>query len=137
MQFLERLGRRLMAFMSGRNGFDQLGFCTLIASLALQLIGSFTRSTLLFFLSTALYAVTVYRLFSKKLYTRQEENKKFMEVFGNVKTKARQYRLRLKNMKEFKYFHCSQCKALLRVKRGEGEKEICCPKCQNRFKIKS
>ena len=66
MSFFHRLARRFMAFMSGRNGIDQLAFISLVVSLALQLIGSLTGSALLLFLSFALYGWTLFRVFSRK-----------------------------------------------------------------------
>ncbi len=137
MSFLRQLGRRFMAFMSGRNGFDQLALATLITSLLLQLIGSFMGSILLFLLSLALYAWSLFRIFSRKSYKREEENRKFVMGWQTLKTKARQLFLRLKNSRQYKYFKCPQCHTLLRVNRGEGPKDVCCPKCQMRFTIKS
>lgn len=137
MSFLRRLARRLTAFMSGRNGIDQLGFVSLIVSLALQMIGSVTGSALLMLISLVFYGWTIFRIFARKSYRREEENKKFVTGWETLKTKCRQFFLRLRLSREFKYFKCPQCKALLRVKRGEGEKEICCPRCQNRFRVKS
>ena len=137
MSFFHRLARRFMAFMSGRNGIDQLAFISLVVSLALQLIGSLTGSALLLFLSFSLYGWTLFRVFSRKSYKREEENKKFMGWLFQMNTKTRQFLMRLKLRKEYKYFKCPQCGALLRLKRGEGEKDICCPKCQHRFKQKS
>ena len=137
MSFFHRLGRRFMAFMNGRNGVDHLAFVSLIASLVLQLIGSLTGVGILLLLSLFLYGWALFRVFSRKSYKREEENKKFMAWWSNLSTKARQFFLRLKLRNQYKYFKCPQCKALLRMGRGEGEKEICCPKCQNRFKMKS
>ena len=43
----------------------------------------------------------------------------------------------MKNRKDYKYFKCPNCKVLLRLKRGCGEKEITCVRCQHRFKQKA
>lgn len=137
MSFFNQLRRKFMDFMSGRNGMDQLSFACLLISLGLQVLGGVFGSSLFLLLSIALYAWTLFRVFSRKSYKREEENKKFLSLWSTVKTKARQYYLRLKGVRQYKYFHCPQCKALLRLTRGQGEKEICCPKCQNRFRQKS
>ena len=137
MSFFQRLSRRFMAFMSGRNGIDQLALVSLVVSLVLQLIGSLTGTGLLLIISLALYGWTLFRVFSRKSYKREEENKKFTAWWYNIKTKVQQFIKRLKLSKDYKYFKCPQCGVLLRLKRGEGEKDICCPKCQNRFKQKS
>ena len=123
--------------MDGRHGIDQLGTLTLFSGLLLSLTGAFTGTGIASFLGLALYIVTVYRMLSRNKEARQRENRKYIELTEKWSLKVRQFFRRLKNRKEYKYFKCPQCKALLRMSRGEGEKEICCPKCQNRFKQKS
>ena len=137
MTFFHWLARRFTAWMSGRNGVDQLAFVSLIVSLALQLIASAAGLSGLMLFSMALYGWTLFRIFSRKSYRREEENKKYLSLRNSLTTKTRQFFLRLRLSKEFKYFRCPRCKALLRMKRGEGEKEVCCPKCQNCFRMKA
>ena len=64
--------------MSGRNGIDQLGIACLIGSLALQIIASITGASLLALLSLAAYGYTMFRIFSRKSYKRQQENEQFV-----------------------------------------------------------
>ena len=137
MSFFRRIGRRFTAWMSGRNGIDQLAFVSLVTSLILQLVGSVTGFGLLVLVSIVLYAWALFRVFSKKSYKREEENKKFTLAWESAKTKTRQRFLRLSLSRQYKYFKCPQCKTLLRSNRGEGEKDICCPKCQHYFRIKT
>ena len=137
MSFLRNLGQRIAAFMSGRTGFDQLSLACLIGSLALQFIASLTGFPLLMLLSLAAYGYSLFRIFSRKSYKRQRENEQFSAWWANVKTKTVQFIKRLKLCRQYKYFRCPQCKTLLRLSRGGGEKEICCPKCQHRFRQKS
>ena len=137
MPFLRNLGQRIAAFMNGRNGFDQLGLACIIGSLALQVIASVSGFPLLMLLSLAAYGYSLFRIFSRKSYKRQQENEKFSAWWADVKTKTVQLWKRLKLCRQYKYFKCPQCKTLLRLSRGGGEKDICCPKCQHRFKQKS
>ena len=137
MPFLRNLGQRIAAFMNGRNGFDQLGLACIIGSLALQVIASVSGFPLLMLLSLAAYGYSLFRIFSRKSYKRQQENEKFSAWWADVKTKTVQLWKRLKLYRQYKYFKCPQCKTLLRLSRGGGEKDICCPKCQHRFKQKS
>ncbi|MBR4540075.1 MAG: hypothetical protein IKO52_14695 [Clostridia bacterium] len=137
MSFLRNLGQRFAAFMSGRNGIDQLGIACLVGSLLLQIVASFTGLSLLALMSLAAYGYSMFRVFSRKSYKRQQENERFSVWLANVRIKTVQFWKRLKFMRQYKYFKCPQCKALLRMSRGAGEKEICCPKCQNRFRMKS
>jgi len=137
MPFFKLLSRRFMAFMSERNGFDQLSVAILIGSLLLQIIGSAVGLNVIMFLSIALYGWALFRIFSKRNPKRATENQRFLTWWTPIGTKIRQFILRLKLRKQYKYFKCPQCGALLRMSRGAGEKDICCPKCQNKFRQKS
>ena len=137
MSFFQRMMSSIRVWMSGRNGFDQLSFATLAASLILQIIGSFTGAGIIAVLSLALYILTIFRVFSRRSYKRAEENTKFLTLWVSTKTKVKQFFMRLKLRKQYKYFRCPKCKTLIRAGRGGGEKDISCPKCRNEFKVKT
>ncbi len=137
MSFLKALGQRIAVFMSGRTGLDQLSLACLVGSLILQFAASLTGIPLLMLVSLAAYGYSLFRVFSRRSYKRQQENEKFCAWRINLKTKAVQFWKRLKLCRQYKYFKCPQCRTLLRLSRGGGEKEICCPKCQHRFRQKS
>lgn len=124
-------------FMSGRNGLDNLGYTALWSGLICSLLDTFLMTGLLSLLGTALYMYAVFRLFSRNVYKRQAENQRFVQWSSGLTTKAKQFFLRLKNSKEYKYVHCSQCRTLIRLKRGVGERSVTCPKCHNAFNVKS
>ena len=115
----------------------EIGILAFIVSVILQLLSSILGGGVLLLISLGLYAWTLFRVFSKKSVKRAEENRKFVTVWGSLKTKARQLFARIKNMRQYKYFKCPQCKALLRLTRGQGEREVCCPQCQHHFQMKS
>ena len=135
--FLYKLRMWISSFMQGRHGPDQFGIFTLIAGLVLSLLSSFIRLPVLGLAGTGLYIYTLFRLFSRNQNKRIAENQKYIALTANTKTKARQFVLRQKNKKDYKYFRCPQCKVLLRMKRGTGEKEITCAKCGHQFTQKA
>ena len=135
--FLYKLRMWISSFMQGRHGPDQFGIFTLIAGLVLSLLSSFIGLPVLGLAGTALYIYTLFRLFSRNQNKRIAENQKYIALTANTKTKARQFVLRQKNRKDYKYFRCPQCKVLLRMKRGTGEKEITCAKCGHQFTQKA
>lgn len=135
--FLLKLRASLVRWMAGRHGADELGMATLFAGLILSLVSSFAGSSLLSLLGLALYVVTVFRILSRNHEARIRENQKFLSLTGNWATKTRQFFLRMKNRKDYKYFRCPGCKQLLRLKRGCGEKDITCAKCGHQFKQKA
>ena len=137
MSFLQRLKESLARFMTGRHGPDNLGMFTLIAGLACSILGSLTGFALLSLVGMALYVWTLFRMFSKNNEKRWEENRKYIELSSIWKIKVSQFIKRMKNRRDYKYFKCPNCKVLLRLKRGSGEKEITCVRCGFQFKQKS
>ena len=133
MDFLRKLLFRFARFMSVRNGLDQLGMAVLVTSFVIQLIIPLTGFFWLVYISYGLYGLFLFRFFSKNRYKRQEENRKFVFLFQRAALKTKQFFLRLKGRKKYKYFKCPQCKTLLRLNRGAGEKEIHCPRCSHEF----
>ena len=127
----------LARFMMGRHGADNLGMFTLLTGLACSLLGSFTRVSILSLIGLVLYIITLFRMFSRNHEKRTAENRKYIEFTSGWKTKIRQFTRRMKNRKDYRYFKCPNCKVLLRMKRGSGEKDITCVRCGHQFKQKS
>ena len=137
MSFMSKISNALRNWMSGRNGTDELGIATIIAGLVISLLGSILGFLPLSLLGTVLYVITLFRLFSRNLDARRRENQKYLAITGNISLKFRQFITRMKRRKELKYFKCPQCKQLLNMKRGGGEKDIKCPKCGHQFRQKA
>ena len=137
MSFLQRLKMSLIRFMQGRHGPDNLGMFTLVTGLVCSVIGSITGVGILSLLGTGLYVWTLFRLFSKNNDKRIEENRKYISLTSGWKTKSSQFVKRLKNSREYRYFRCPNCKLLLRMKRGSGEKEVTCARCKHQFRFKA
>ena len=137
MNFLQRLRESLARFMIGRHGPDNLGMFTLIGGLVCSLLGSFTGIGLFSLVGFASYVWTIFRMFSRNNDKRIAENRKYLELTSNWKLKSSQFMKRMKNSKDYKYFKCPNCKVLLRMKRGSGERDITCVRCGHQFKANS
>jgi len=137
MTFWQRIKMSLANFMQGRHGPDNLGMFTLIAGLVTSLLGSFTGIGLLSLTGFGLYVWTIFRMLSRNNDKRIAENRKYIDLTSNWKTKSGQFAKRMKNRRDYKYFKCPNCKVLLRLKRGGGEKDITCVRCGHQFKQKS
>ena len=66
---------KLIRFMMGRYGMDNLNNCLLWSSLVLLIIATFTRLGLLTLISYVLMIIVIYRMLSRKIYQRENENK--------------------------------------------------------------
>ncbi|MBO5769881.1 MAG: hypothetical protein J6R23_01330, partial [Spirochaetales bacterium] len=93
-----------------------------------------------------LAALSVFRMFSRNIAKRRNENEAFLKIFSSKKRKER--RLEKKNAKLAKkerkarrkedlkthvYYKCPECNTELRVPRGKGKIRITCPKCSTQF----
>ena len=137
MTFLQRIKASIARFMQGRHGPDNLGVFTLLAGLICSLVASFTGVAILSFIGMALYIWTLFRMFSRNHEKRIAENRKYIELTSGRKTKLVQFSKRMKNRRDYKYFKCPNCKVLLRLKRGCGEKDITCVRCGHQFRQKA
>lgn len=132
-----RIGLAVARFMRGRNGIDRLAVAALWAGLICAMLSGPMRSGLLSLTGTALYGWTLFRMLSRNTARRAEENRRFTAAWGRATTAARQWLLRVRNSRTYKYFRCPQCRARLRLRRGCGEKNITCPRCGHAFTQKA
>ena len=126
MSFWQRIKESFARFMQGRHGPDNLGIFTLLTGLVFSLLGSFTGLILFSLLGFVLYILTLFRMFSRNHEKRSAENRKYIELTSGWKTKLSQFIKRTKNRRDYRYFKCPNCKVLLLMKRGSGEKDITC-----------
>lgn len=127
-------------FMAGRTGPDNLGKFLLIVSFAIVLLsyvlGMFSAGTVsnilwLFGLVSLFYCY--FRMMSRNIYKRQEENRKFLRRKAKIKAWFNSKTKRFKQRKTHRYFKCPNCKAQLRVPKGKGKIKISCNKCGHTF----
>ncbi|MDO4357427.1 MAG: hypothetical protein Q4E13_13070 [Clostridia bacterium] len=137
MSFWQKIKDGFRRFMNGRHGADQLSLALLYAAIALDLIYVFSRAYLLSLLATLLIVWALFRILSRNGGKRYAENQRFLAFVSRVSTAFRQWRTRMANRKEYKYFRCPQCHSLLRMKRGLGEKTVTCGNCKHQFRKKA
>ena len=127
--------------MAGRNGLDQLNRALWYVYLALfllsVLLGRTAPGSLLSLLGSAVLVLIVYRTLSRDLYRRRSENERYLRFFQRQQAKLRVLKERWVQRKDYKFFTCPSCKAVMRVPRGRGKIRIVCHKCGNSFTGKS
>ena len=137
----QKMRTALATFMYGRNGADQLSMAMLWAAiilnlLSLLLVRSALIGTVLRLLVDVLLIWSLFRIFSKNLYRRREENTRFLRFVWDVKNRASAAKARRQD-KDHKYFTCKGCKTICRVPAGKGKIIITCPKCGRQIQGKS
>ena len=126
----------IQRFMYGRYGNDSLNLFLIGTYLVLYLLFILTGFTLLYWICLVLVAVSLFRILSRNLPRRREENAKFLKAAGPV---IRWWRLRrtIHRDKEHCYFKCPNCGQQLRVPRGKGKITVTCRSCGAVFEEKS
>ena len=120
-------------FMAGRNGPDQLCRFLSILALALILVNAFLHNTLLWALGLALLIYAYFRMFSRNISRRREENARFLRLQNKITGGVRNALDRWRQRKDYAFFRCPGCRAMLRVPRGKGRVRVTCRKCGNAF----
>lgn len=133
----QKIKNGFMNFMSGRYGADNLSRFTLIAGLVLTLLASIIGFPILSLLGFALYVITIFRMFSRNTMKRSAENDKYMQISRKAVSEVKQFFVRLKNFRKYKYFRCPECNSRLRLPRKVGEVNVTCGKCRHQFKMKA
>lgn len=128
-------------FMSGRRGMDELaqflyGMTLLLLILSL-LIPNITARFVLLLLAIAAMVLTFWRCLSKKLDKRWKENERYLARTRRLRTWLRLRRDMWRQRREYKFFKCPCCGAVLRVPRGKGKIRIVCRKCGTAFEKKT
>lgn len=129
---------KFQKFMQGRYGADALSRCMLITALILIVLSAFFRSTAIGNLLDTLGMLTIiftyYRMFSRNISRRYEENQKFLGMTEGLRCRFQKEKRRMEQRKTHHIYACPGCGQKIRIPRGSGKKvEIDCPKCHTKF----
>ena len=129
-------------FMYGRNGVDQMNqillrgsIGVLVAEIVFNLLRLRAPLVICEVLLWVLMMYILFRMFSKNLPKRREENQRFLNWFWKAKSNAAGAKARRAD-KDHKYFTC-KCGAVCRVPVGKGKIVITCPKCGQKINAKT
>lgn len=128
---------KLIRFMYGRYGVDSFGKFLVFGGCFLLILSGFTRYRIVSLLAWAVVIYSYFRIFSRNIYKRSAENQTFLKKTA----KLRGFWLNQKNLfaqrKTHRIYSCPNCKQKIRVPKGKGKIEVCCPKCKTTFIKKS
>lgn len=121
----QKLANAMQHFMLGRYGTDKLNTWILgagvIVCLAALFVSAPVGKLVMTVLSYGLMFWAIFRSFSRNIYKRYQENRRFLQLLDRVKDR------------DHKYFDCPHCRQPVRVPRGKGKISITCPKCREKF----
>jgi len=146
---LGKLAFQISAFMAGRNGLDKLSVFLLVLVFIINGVNSFIRgavpSVLLYAVSVAFLSLAVFRVVSKNIPKRRNENNVFLNVldaFGfnesahRLKNANKNLGLRLRYIGTHRFRKCRGCGEMLRLSKKRGKREFPCPRCGWRMKTR-
>ncbi|MBW7572622.1 hypothetical protein [Caproiciproducens faecalis] len=130
--------------MMGRYGTDQLCVAFAVLYVLLSLIAQLFRLPILLLIAYIPLALCFYRMFSRNIGKRYQENVRFLKWWSPVHERLRRslYRAqngmhhlsyRMKDRKTHRYYKCPHCSNTLRVPKGKGKISITCPVCRTEF----
>ena len=138
-----RFRDKLIKFMYGRYGVDELGRDLLYLALGFSLLSIVlnifhvrTVTLVLSLLSILVMIFIIFRALSRNINRRVMENHKYLAKTEKIRTKFRFWRQRFRERKTYRYVRCPHCKNYSRVPRGKGKIKITCRVCKKQFEKK-
>ena len=100
-------------------------------------LSAFFRVNILYWLGLALLIYSYFRILSRNVSKRYEENQRYLNAKYRAVVKKNNLKKRWAQRSTYRFFKCPQCKQTVRVPKGRGKICITCPKCKTEFIKKS
>lgn len=128
--------QQLTRFFYGRYGTDQLSVFLILFYFVFRSLSMFLDFSIFVLIPISALIFAYYRIFSKNIGARQQENQKYLAITAPYWDKFNFFLLSVKD-KRHRYFRCPHCKLRLRAPVGKGTIEITCSSCREKFKEKT
>lgn len=156
----DRFRYKFIQFMQGRYGADKFGQFLSGVILVLIVLEMFLRVPALWWISLLLLIYMYFRMFSRNIAKRYQENQKYLELTAKLRSsgfgrsmgsffqrlgasirsfsyKADCRREEKRRNAGFHIYKCPQCGQKIRIPKGKGKIMVRCPKCGKEFKKRS
>ena len=132
---------KLIRFMQGRYGIDQLSKFLLITGLAVVLLSAFFGETAvsmrLYIFGWGVVIYCYFRIFSRNVQKRYAENQAYLMKTYKIRNWFQNQKNIWQQRKVYHIYTCPSCKQKIRIPKGKGKIEVRCPKCGTTFIKKS
>ena len=132
------LRQKVLNFMQGRYGVDQLSNFLIWSAVMIAFVAMFVR---LPFLQVICWVMIIYayvRIFSKNIQKRYAQNQVFLDKTWGIRNAFAKMKYRVKYGKQtsdpYYIYKCRKCGQKIRIPKGKGKIMVTCPKCKYQFK---
>ena len=127
---------KIIRFMQGRYGPDELYRFMLIICLIIITVNMFVDSIILRILELIVFGLALYRFLSKKKSKRSRENRTFLNTRDKIKDYFNYQKKKYKDRNTHMYKKCPNCKQKIRLPLKKGKHTVKCPSRKERFEVK-
>lgn len=124
---------KLQRFMIGRYGTDDLSKFMMVTVVVLWILNIFTKNRFFYSWSVLFLVLAYFRMLSRNIQKRYQENQKYLEIKSKVLAKIRKEKSNMDQRKTHHIYQCPTCKQKIRIPRGKGRICITCPRCKTEF----
>lgn len=124
---------KLIRFMRGRYGYDELSKFLLVVSIIFTLLSGIRGLGFIGVLGSASLILVFFRVFSKNFQKCSLQNQKYLSIKNRITRKFQIALNNFKQRKDFRFYGCLSCGQKIRVPKGKGKITITCPKCGTNF----
>lgn len=128
---------KLARFMYGRYGVDGLNRAILVLGVIFVVLNLFFPKSPFYFLALICLFAAYFRMFSRNVTKRYQENQWFADKFSGVTRWFDRQKGYGEIRKTSRIFTCPSCHQKVKVPKGKGKISIHCPKCGTDFIKKS
>ena len=127
--------RKLMTFMYGRYGVDELYYGLFAIWAILAIVNMFVGSLALYFICLVSVAFMLFRSFSRDFEKRRRENRFFLKLWNPLKSWIILQKDKIRDRKNARYRRCKHCRVIIKLPNKKGDHTVRCPKCGERFDV--
>ncbi|MBQ9058891.1 MAG: hypothetical protein IJ125_06880 [Atopobiaceae bacterium] len=130
--------RKLAQWLKGRNGSDALARALCYLALILIIVDLVFHWMWPIWLSLVLLVLAWWRVMSKNVQARRQENDRFKQLIGSTASAWIESPVSMMTeSRNYRHSRCPSCSQQIRVPRGKGTIRVTCPRCREKFTMKS
>ncbi len=121
--------------MYGRYGVDRMYRGLMGLLIIFVVVNIFIPSSVMNTMILLTFILMYYRVFSKNIYKRQNENSRYLKMTKSIRKEMNLTIRRIKEIRTHRYRKCPNCHQTIRLKRKLGKHATVCPKCHSKVDV--